>query len=458
MQRPRPGILPLLALAALVGATGPLALRSENATTAVLAAAAGFVVLGLAAVHLRELRSLAVDLDVRGAVFALFLTAGYIKADERIASLPVDLTATMAVLLVILTAIAVFRHGFVLKHLAWVAGLFGLFAFAVVQTDLSGYGGEKISRLLTLTSLAAVAPFAILHDPTRLRRFLNALAVVGLILAASGWLALLFGDATARLTAFGSNTIALGRATGMTVVWVAALALAGRISLPVSAGLIAIAGVPLVASGSRGPLFIALGALAAAGLLSSRVAFPRLPRLLGVLLIVTASLALAFATAPQLATERIGLFLGGELDRSGLLRVEIADLSWERIQTTPFGIGWGGFASTIDYIEQYPHNILLEVALEAGWLAAAILIGAFCVAASRLSRATPELGIGPLAVCIFAAGNAFVSGDVNDNRLFFVMVAVGLAIGSQPVRGSLRKVVSTRIPGVRTQATTPHSA
>jgi hypothetical protein len=458
IQRTRSGILPLLAFAALIGAAGPLALRSETATQVLLAAVAAVVVLSLVVAHLRELRSLATDFDVRGAVLALFLTAGYIKGDEHIASLPVDLTATTALILVILSAMAVIRHGIVLKNLGWVAGLFVLFAFAVLQTDLAGYGGDKISRLLTLTLLAALAPFALLHDPIRLRRFLNALALVGLAMAAGGWLGLLFDAAPGRLTAFGSNPIALGRAAGLTVVWVGALALGGRVGLPVAAGLIAVAGVPLVASGSRGPLFVGLGALLVAALLSSGVAIPRLFRLLGVFLIVTGSLTLAFATAPQLATERLDVLLGGELDRSGLLRVEIADLSWQRIQTAPLGIGWGGFASTIDYLEQYPHSILLEVALEAGWLTAAILFGASAIAASRLYRARRELGVGALAVFIFTAGNALVSGDVNDNRLFFVMVAVGLAIGSEPVRGSLRKIVSPRTPAMRARVTTPHSA
>jgi O-antigen ligase len=397
-------------------------------------------------------------MDIRGAIYALFLTAGYIKGDERVASLPIDLTLSAALLLVVVSAVAVFRQGLVLKNLGWVAAVFALFALAVLQTDFAGYGGDKTSRLLTLTFLAALAPFAILHDPIRLRRFLNALAVVGLVMAAGGWLGLLSGDAAARLTSFGSNTIGLGRATGVTVVWVAALALGGRISLPLSASLIAVAGVPLVASGSRGPLFVALGALVVAALLSSRVAIPRLPRLLAVFLVITGSLAFAFATAPQAATERIDLILGGELDRSGFIRVEIAGLSWERIQTAPLGIGWGGFASTIDFIEQYPHNILLEVALEAGWLAGLILIGASSIAAFRLYRATRELGVGVLAVFIFAAGNALVSGDVNDNRLLFVMVAVGLALGSQPVRGSLRNIVSARTPAMRAQVTSADSA
>src|SRR3546814_9212614 len=86
----------------------------------------------------------------------------------------------------------------------------------------------------------------------------------------------------------------------------------------------------------------------------------------------------------------------------------------------------------------HPHNIIQEIAVDAGWLAAAafvILIGAIGVLTIRasfraLADATDPCPIRTLVV--FAALSywfwcAAFSGDVNDNRPLWAMIGMALA-------------------------------
>jgi O-antigen ligase len=78
---------------------------------------------------------------------------------------------------------------------------------------------------------------------------------------------------------------------------------------------------------------------------------------------------------------------------------------------------------------QYPHNLLLEVTLEAGWLAGACTL-AILAAALGAAWAVSNLLEGRilLAGLGFWIINALVSGDVNDNRPLFTLVSASLAL------------------------------
>jgi hypothetical protein len=92
----------------------------------------------------------------------------------------------------------------------------------------------------------------------------------------------------------------------------------------------------------------------------------------------------------------------------------------------PFGLGLGGFERYALLDLRYPHNMLLEVGCEMGWLpllGLLILIAASLVCMVRVLRREYSWQTLFLAtVLLNSLLNAMVSGDLNDNRLFFATV------------------------------------
>lgn len=77
--------------------------------------------------------------------------------------------------------------------------------------------------------------------------------------------------------------------------------------------------------------------------------------------------------------------------------------------------------------DQYSHNFLLEIGVEAGVLALAAASVVCYVAVRRQLRAGGGLVEAAMsALLVFALVNALVSGDVGDNRLLWVMLGAGL--------------------------------
>jgi O-antigen ligase len=134
--------------------------------------------------------------------------------------------------------------------------------------------------------------------------------------------------------------------------------------------------------------------------------------------------------------------LGGGLsaDTSTQARLQLYGSALDAALTHPEGIGWGNLWTHIPAwalldsgYRQYPHNLLIEVITEAGWLAGIALV-VVLVAALRRARwhMTSATGRAVFALLMFFLLNAMVSGDINDNRFFFALVAIALAL---PRRG-----------------------
>src|SRR3546814_15452685 len=107
-------------------------------------------------------------------------------------------------------------------------------------------------------------------------------------------------------------------------------------------------------------------------------------------------------------------------------------------------VGWGKLTEHVQVVHAegnlllHPHNIILEIAVEAGWLAAAafvILIGAIGVLTIRASfraLADPTDPCPIRTLVVFAALSywfwfAAFSGDVNDTRPLWAMLGMALA-------------------------------
>ena len=390
----------------------------------------------------------------RFLALAAFLFAGDLKADPRLAWVPVDLTLFTGAVLVAVLALRVARGvrpasvpALALLGVWWLTFLPG-----VAGAVDSPYAFQKVATLFTFSPLAALAPLWLLEEAGDLRRLVNALACFCLAITLAGLLGGPGAGAPERLQAFGAGTISLGRASGLLFL-LAALALEDGPGLALTFGLLALAGITALFSGSRGPIvsaLLVLGLLAVVGR-RRRVARPGLAapmqaapgsplpplrralRRLGAAGAFAALVAASLSFAPAGSMRRLERFFHGEYGGSERYRVQALQRSWLLIPEAPAGLGWGRFATHVDpekgLDRQYPHNLLLEVTLEGGWVCGAatlfILVTAAAAAWSRTAGAPGRIAFAGL---LFYQINALVSGDVNDNRPLFMFIASSLAL------------------------------
>jgi hypothetical protein len=372
----------------------------------------------------------------RFLALASFLFAGDLKADPRLAWLPVDLTLLTAACLCAVLAVRVARGVRVrcprvlalvgLLYLSFLPGLWGAVPTA--------YGFQKVATLFTFTLLSSLAPLLLLEEAADLDRMVHALACFCLVITLGG----LFGGgaggaAAERLQAFGAGTISLGRATGFLFL-VAALGLADGGPLPaLTFGILTLAGITALYSGSRGPILAALLVLGLLFTLGRHRLGRRAWKLAGLAVALTALLAGSLAQAPAGSLRRVEAFFHGQAGASERYRLAALQGSWNLIQAAPQGLGWGRFATDMDpekgLDRQYPHNLLAEVALEGGWLCglALALVLALAVASAWSRTALPQ-GRLVFAGVVFYLVNGLVSGDVNDNRPLFLLVTAALCL------------------------------
>jgi hypothetical protein len=369
----------------------------------------------------------------RFLVLGAFLFAGDMKASAFFSRLPVDLTLLTGSLLTLIL-LGRWAGG---ARAASAAGL-GLTAcwFLSFLPGLPGavwtpYVLQKVGTLGTFSLLAALAPFVLVRGREDLRHLMNAVALFCLVIVLGG---LLGGEEGAqRLEAAGGGTIALGRAGGFLFLFGAFL-LSGEGPAPLLTLVVtAAAALATLFSGSRGPMGAAVAAVALTFAAARKGMPPQKLRLAVGAGTLAAALALSVTLAPQGSLRRTESFLRGEFGASEAFRAEAARASWARVGAAPLGLGWGGFAAQVDpglgVGRQYPHNLLLEVTLEAGWLAGActcLILAAGLGAAWAVSRGLEGRIL--LAGLGFWTINALVSGDVNDNRPLFTFLSAALCL------------------------------
>ncbi|MFI6825246.1 O-antigen ligase family protein [Micromonospora sp. NPDC050187] len=332
-------------------------------------------------------------------------------------------------------------------------------------TSVGGYQSGKTLQMLTTTPAFVVATLLVVDRPARRVALLWASAGIGVLIAL---LAMLRPDpvyqAVDTVVLAGTVSITTARLIGYGVVGLLCLGvLVRRLRLVALLGAVALA-VPLLMTGSRGPLV----ALALAGLvLAVTVSGTRRWRLLPPLVGLGGVTALTVATVlPEELTSRFSVLWGGPLDASAETRVMLSRLAAEVFLERPLGLGWGGFGSVVpggslivlpgleDAI--YPHNLPLEVAVEGGLVALAGLVLLVVAAARVLWRCrTDSSVVAAAALLTFAFVNSLFSADLNGNYLVWVFAAAVLAAGGRAPRHDRPEwarpvaVVSPREAGAR---------
>lgn len=368
---------------------------------------------------------------IAGGGLALLAFAGYFKGSPLFANLPLDLSLVGALFTAVPIAVWLLRRPFAVPHFRLIFAFLLLFAVAAIPSvDVTEYSRPKTLEALILVPLTLMGGISIL-------RFRRARAIWLVLVVALGFLvgglALAFPDVTAadlgRLSLEGGSTIGISRGMSAAVVVLFISALFGRrFRLLTAAAGVALALI-MVMTGSRGPVLSAVIAVAATVCLA-----PQRGRSFRIL---AGGFALAAVVVGVVASEFASDRLRTFQDTSTQARIVLWEAAARTAAQNPFGIGWGQFywylrpQETLDTgYTQYPHNLVLEVAVEAGWLAALILIVLIAYAVWEQARsATTPVEAGMLGFLILMVASAMVSGDVPGNR------GVWLALGASFVAG-----------------------
>jgi oligosaccharide repeat unit polymerase len=200
----------------------------------------------------------------------------------------------------------------------------------------------------------------------------------------------------------------------------------------------------MISTGSRGPLVsLFLGIIVYTATLVSRDKI----KLFSYLLVAFIATIILVVLLPENLTFRFYQVSGGDyvLTQTGVKRYStiasrlnfwsLAMTGWSSgIRQLIFGLGAGGFSSLFIWrdFRWYPHNIFFEVLSEFGIIGFSLLLTIFLLAAQfviknrniiKLNLYT-QMWICATLVTFFST---LFSGDLNDNRIFFMLLSFSLA-------------------------------
>jgi len=354
---------------------------------------------------------------------ALFFLIGLVKGDARLASSPVDLTILVGSVVLVGVAYRLYIKRQVLRlppEYFFYLPLLAMMSLSLAYTPDFGGGLEKSLRFVCLTSIGIVAPFALFDNESKIRRFFLAMAIGGLLLAINS-LTMLGGEAR-MVSPSGLNTeLGAASAVALIVLWGA---LFPRWPLRVRIlfyPILGVLGVALIGSGGRFANVSAVICLAI-GTFLCRKLFTDVLIVGGLGL-----LALPLIWIPQASFD----YLRSLAHPSQAMGTR-NDLMWLGVRMFSehllFGVGVQGFRylSPNPLTYNYPHNLILELGSEMGFIAAfAFLALAFCsfreilmqLSAPLLRRNTLVITVFLLLIYVFL--DAMVSGDINDLRFMW---------------------------------------
>lgn len=359
--------------------------------------------------------------------------AGNLKGSRAFAWLPFDLTALTAAVVWSVTAVTLLTHSDRVRDLRPVLLTVLAFSPALTVTSLIEYSGDKVVRFVTITLVCSVAPLILCRSQRRAWWIIRSFVVLGLLIVILARLDPV-PQAVDRLVGDGSNTIAVARAAGGALVGLVMLALAKKLNWAI----VGIVSLPLIttifATGSRGPLIAAFPAIAVA-VLARGQGLRGWIRVVALALLGGTAGAWALANASIHAADRFRLLLADDHGTSVNEREHLFRESVRLIGEHPLGVGWGDFreffTSNSGEILSYSHNAVLETYVEGGWIAGTAFVLLLVGAAHRAyssARQGRALGAAVLGLLFYCCLNAFVSGDLNDNRGMFLMVGLALVL------------------------------
>jgi O-Antigen ligase len=372
---------------------------------------------------------------------------GSIKGSPLLSWLPIDATMLFAVSCLVGWVAYAMRTGRLFVNsmrftvLLWLTFIVpGV--FLSINADLNM---TKIAFLFTITLLSALLPSLVGNSLPAQRAWLGGHLVVGVILGVGIWL---FPDPTSSqyyggLDVAGGTTITTSRVLGAVAIILVTYAMSHarwRIFCLVGT---ALALAAMIHVGSKGP-FISLALALPLVLLTARLSIRARFAGLGILV----SLGIFFATTVSGSqtggASRLLMFVSG--DSADVGRSQLYDIAVRHALTTPMGMGWSGYAHLVEFqtgffgSNVYPHNILLEIFVEGGWIAGITFI-AFVIAALKRLRveSSTTYGLTFYGLGIYWLIAAQFSSDVNGNRMTWAALAFGFATVASGAHAKQRK-------------------
>jgi O-antigen ligase len=325
------------------------------------------------------------------------------------------------------------------KHALFLFALFtSIVALSYLYTDAPSYGGSKLGRLFFIGGLFLLAPLLLLRTETAFRRFSRIFVSFALLTS----LEMIIGLRTRSSGAESDITrIGAGWLMGMALLLILLYPVfndSGRHKLYFAASLAFLAG-GLVASAARGALVSFVLILPLAFLVSPR---QRRRRMIVVVVLLAVSSVGAFlllrssdpAKYGAKIAELVAMSEGKSTRGSASRRIPFYVQTAEAIPDHAFfgkGVGsWSVFYYGND-ARGYPHNLLLEITFEEGFLglaAFALFFGAIVTTTYRTYQVSGrEFSVVPIIV-LYALTVSMFSGDMDDNRLLWLWAGVALAI------------------------------
>ena len=342
----------------------------------------------------------------------------------------------------------------------WTRDILILFALFCGMVFVSGFytpspvsGWLKIGRFLIFASSMFVAPFVFLRNISDSIRMLNyfkflsatiliAMLINLLIIATSGGLFTYL----VRASLLGANPIAVSRSLAVIAAMVTVIGIRRegwkRLTALVILALILLA---IVSTGSRGPLasFFA-GIILFTVMFESPVYKSRLFLVGGISIVIVFGLLLllpeSLTTRYMQITQGDVIVTAGGVERVSTIatRLNFWSLSLKGWLSGPsnflFGMGASGFSSFFVWrdFRWYPHNIFFEVLVEQGFVGFMLLIMMIAVAVRYLLKAR-KVGMLSEHSSVWVAATLVIffsaqfSGDINDNRILLMFLAIALS-------------------------------
>ena len=386
-------------------------------------------------------------------LFAFFVTAGQYKANPHLAFIQQRFDITVLFFLLSFGSFLVqwIRHGFRLSlpKTFWYA--FGAFLWialmllmgAVVHDNLH-YGLQKALRFLILTGWAFLGATLIVTDYNKLKQFAWALLTIATslgIITSIGWCS---GKFIWFVYSLGTNYLGTGRIAGIGLITVIAFLLpivkSSWVRLALLVDLALLFWVVFV-TGGRGPaVSFVVAVLAFLALNRKVVKYLRNIRVKRYLKLTNALVLVGLFVVGMKGSQwfpvlfsRLKLLVHGGGD-SVLKRIDYMEMALNILKSSPiWGMGPGALGKEFVGLDVrlYPHNIFLELAAEGGIVVLSMFVILLWLA-YRNGFKYLRLGIVPvylITISLFMLLNAMVSGDINDNRMFFVFLSLLTVVG-----------------------------
>jgi O-antigen ligase len=359
---------------------------------------------------------------------SLFYVVGFFKGDPRLDASPVDLTLTVAVIMLLAMGLRLFFTQARLhlpKDFIFYAPLLALMFISLTYTPDLAAGVDKTLRFIFLTLMGAISPFLLVDTPPKVRRFMAGLVVGGMLMAINSFFMLGGED---RLTAPSGETTALGFSAGLALViiwalWFPRMALFSRVLLyPFVAVLI----VALVGSGGR---FANVGTVVCLGLI---ILFYRKLVVDLVIMLGAGIAALPFVKIPAASLDYLASL--AHPHQAFGTRTDLMEFGLRTFLDHPlFGVGIQGYRyvtpNPLTY--NFPHNLLLELGAELGIFAVIAFLGLAVCSYRAMFRVMREayseniiLYRTVFLILILTCMDASVSGEMNNDRLLFFMLSM----------------------------------